>query len=118
MPNAGSDCRYKVSTILNMLTPVVSEFESMNSAFQGSGLNISELYSDLEIFYLSLKGRIYNKEGHRMKMEDMDFGVHFQQKCDKVDPNVAHTVKCAAFKFLQSAIEEVEEEVDGKCQII
>lgn len=78
--NAPAAQRYKMREILNMLkdeknrlyftflTPIVQEFESLNSMFQASNPNIDDLHEQLTVHYKALRRRVYEQVAGRDKL--------------------------------------------------
>ncbi len=120
LENAGSDVRYKLRTILQelnnernlmyviFLVPVIQEFERVNSKFQTSGEDGP--IQDLVLLHKVLKARIFDTNGHRLKLENIDFGYCLDDALhkSKLDERQVHEVKVTCMSFLIKLNHEVE----------
>ncbi|KAF8777684.1 Zinc finger protein 862 like protein [Argiope bruennichi] len=90
------DTKYKLRMIREMLvdhrnqlyfhfaTPLVQEFERLNSLFQKNKADPQELNDELFLHYRSLRSRIYNVNNHRKDINNVDFGAKFITECNSV----------------------------------
>jgi hypothetical protein len=84
-----ANVRYKARLIYEMLndpinhlyfhflSPVVSEFERVNAFFQATDLEANEMVKELNLFYNSLNGRVYNSSGVALPTDKVDYGAKF-----------------------------------------
>lgn len=112
--------RYKLRTILQelnnernlmyviFLVPVIQEFERVNSKFQTSGEDGP--IQDLVLLHKVLKARIFDTNGHRLKLENIDFGYCLDDALhkSKLDERQVHEVKVTCMSFLIKLNHEVE----------
>ena len=61
----------------HFLSPVVSEFERVNAFFQATDLEANEMVKELNLFYNSLNGRVYNSSGVALPTDKVDYGAKF-----------------------------------------
>jgi hypothetical protein len=128
---APANIRYKVSSILNMLkdetlylfisflTPVVQEFERLNSLFQGSNVDPEVLFGELELHHRSLRSRVFDSRGYQLPLPCIDFGAKFLSDCqsfilqqpahqrEAAEKSVENT-KIRCLKFLMGLLAELE----------
>ena len=105
LENAGSDVQYKLRTIFQelnnernlmyviFLVPVIQKFECVNSKFQTSG-EVDCPIQDLVLLHKVLKARIFDTNGHRLKLENIDFGYCLDDALhkSKLDERQVHEV--------------------------
>eukprot|EP00794_Sanderia_malayensis_P010381 gene10381-biopygen7566 len=89
IPTADASCRYKAREILGMLndqvnllyfhfvSPLVTEFERVNSLFQATDVEGEEMEKELTLHYKSLKARMYNEHGELLPANKIEFGAKF-----------------------------------------
>ena len=65
-------------------TPVVQEFERLNSEFQQTKANLHELHEQLLLYQSSLSSRIRDATGRPKIIEQVDFEKKFLSECDHV----------------------------------
>ncbi|KAK4323812.1 hypothetical protein Pmani_005513 [Petrolisthes manimaculis] len=94
LPVADASCRYKAREILNMLrdpinklyfnfvTPVVTEFERVNSHFRATDADPEELVKELILHHNSLKARLTDMMGRPLPKHRVDYGSKFTQEVD------------------------------------
>ena len=101
---APASAKFKINTLKQLfkndliylyivfLTPIVQEFERINSLFQSSNVDPEKLMQNLELHYKSLKSRVYDSRGHLLPVSHMDLGAKFSNECtlfiDKQPPNL------------------------------
>ena len=61
----------------HFLSPVVTEFEKVNGYFQATNIDADELVQQLHLFYKSFTGRVYNRNGDALAVDNVDFGGKF-----------------------------------------
>ena len=61
-------------------TPIVKEFERLNSLFQQTYADPYDLAKELHAHRYSLYKRLYNKDGTCKIVENVDFGIKFDQE--------------------------------------
>ena len=68
----------------HFLSPVVTEFERVNAYFQATDIEASEAVRELNTFYSSLRGRVYNSSGDILPTERVviDYGAKFIYEAD------------------------------------
>ena len=66
----------------HFLSPVVSEFERVNAYFQATDIEASEAVRELNTYYSSLRGRVYNSSGDILPTERVDYGAKFIYEAD------------------------------------
>jgi hypothetical protein len=59
-------------------TPVVQEFESLNSLFQQTKADPHELYQQIFLHQRSLQNRLYDAKRHKKNIHQVDFGFWCQ----------------------------------------
>ena len=94
--------------MLFFLVPVIQEFERVNSKFQTSGEDGP--IQDLVLLHKVLKARIFDTNGHRLKLENIDFGYCLDDALhkSKLDERQVHEVKVMCMSFLIKLSHEVE----------
>ena len=90
--HAPANVRYKINSINQMLkndliylyivflTPVVQEFERMNSLFQSSGVDPEKLMREVDLHYKSLRQRVFDSRGFQLPVNQMDMGAKFSSE--------------------------------------
>ncbi len=66
----------------HFLSPVVSEFERVNGYFQAIDAEANEVVKELDLFYNSLRGRVYNSSGVLLPTDRVDYGAKFVFEAD------------------------------------
>lgn len=98
------------------VTPLVQEFERVNSMFQQTNADPHELYNQLYMHSQSLINRINTKDGHKKPIEQVDFGAKFLLSCTKYLANRGHDdaakikiqdVKGRCLQALEEAVAQV-----------
>ena len=56
----------------HFLSPVVSEFERVNGYFQATDAEDNEAVKELDLFYNSLRGRVFNSSGVPLPTDRVD----------------------------------------------
>ena len=64
-------------------TPIVQEFERLNSLFQQTKSDPHELNQELFLHHKSLQNRLFNANGQKRDINEVDFGVKFLTECNK-----------------------------------
>ncbi|XP_053113351.1 uncharacterized protein LOC128327952 [Hemicordylus capensis] len=72
---------YKNYLFFEFATPVVQEFERLNSLFQKTKAH--ELCKQLFLHHESLQNRLYDARGQKKNIHEVDFGVKFLTVCNK-----------------------------------
>eukprot|EP00794_Sanderia_malayensis_P010141 gene10141-biopygen8329 len=95
-PTGKPDARYKARMIADMLkddinklyfhfaTPIVKEFEEVNSMFQATNADPEILIKELNVHYHSLKQRVYDRHGNHLPLSSVHFGAKFLFEADKL----------------------------------
>ena len=90
------DVRYKARILWDMLrdecnylyfvfsSPIVTEFERVNSLFQSTNATPSRLLYELDTHFKTLRQRIYSAEGQLLPLEKVDFGIKFIMECKRL----------------------------------
>lgn len=90
------DVRYKARIIWEMLcddcnylyfvfsSPIVTEFERVNSLFQSTDAKPSRLLYELDTHFKALNRRVYSEDGTLLPMNRVDFGAKFTMECNKL----------------------------------
>ena len=112
-PECSSDVRYKARMILSMLndpinyiyfhflSPIVTEFERVNSFFQATNANPDDMVKELFLHYKSLRARLYAQCGDALPTSRVDFGAKFLMEAQKVISGAADS------NSTKNAVEEV-----------
>jgi hypothetical protein len=66
----------------HFLSPVVSEFERVNGYFQATDAEDNEAVKEVDLFYNSLRGRVYNSSGVPLPTDRVDWGAKFVFEAD------------------------------------
>ena len=66
----------------HFLSPMVSEFERVNAYFQATNIEASEAVRELNTYYSSLRGRVYNSSGDILPTERVDYEAKFIYEAD------------------------------------
>ena len=74
---------YKNYLFLEFTTPVVQEFERLNSIFQQTKADLHELYQQIFLHQKSLQNRLYDAIRQNKIMHQVDFGVRFLTACSE-----------------------------------
>lgn len=96
------------------LTPIVQEFEKINSTFQSSGgsFELEAAMADLTLHHKVLKDRVYKADGELKSRADIDFGYQFVPECYKVEKKMGcaaiNNIKDVCQEFLVQCIQEPE----------
>ena len=64
-------------------TPILQEFERVNSLFQSIQQDPHVLQKELFTHKTSLENRIYRANGHQKMLHNVDFGIKFLTECSK-----------------------------------
>ena len=75
------------------LSPLITELESVNKAFQTSHTDIDKLFGILDLQYKSLKQRLYDPDGKMKHLFRVDYGAKFEQVAQDIDSSVVREVK-------------------------
>lgn len=90
------DVRYKARIIWDMLnddcnylyfvfsSPVVTEFERVNSLFQSTDAKPSRLLYELDMHFKALHRRVYSEDGSLLPLNKVDFGAKFTMECNRL----------------------------------
>ena len=85
---------YKNYLFFEFATPVVQEFERLNSLFQQTKADPYELYQQIFLHQKSLHNRLYDAKRQKNNIYQVDFGIKFLTACDKflhqIDSAEAH----------------------------
>ena len=73
---------YKNYLFFQFVTPMVQEFERLNSLFQQTKSDPHELNKELFMHHKSLQSRLYKDNGVKKDINEVDFGVKFLTECD------------------------------------
>ena len=76
----------------HFITPVVQEFERMNSLFQQTKADRCDLYKQMNLFQMSLNHRIYDFNSNKKSICKVDFGAKFIKECDSFLQNCNHSI--------------------------
>lgn len=138
LPVADASCRYKAREILNMLrdpinklyfqfvTPVVTEFERVNSHFQATDADPEELVKELVLHHKTLKARLTDRMGGPLPKHRVDYGAKFTQELDAFlnsQNNSLEAVRKAddlkerCSNLLQEALDQVEKRLPVATEI-
>eukprot|EP00795_Rhopilema_esculentum_P002576 gene2576-769_t len=102
---------------IQFVTPVVSEFEKVNSFFQATNADPEKIEQELDMHYRSLKLRVLDNVGNCLPIEQIDFGAKFLMEANTFVSKSSHTVKAKdvvmavkerCLQFLKAALHEVE----------
>jgi len=74
---------YKDNLFFESATPVVQEFERLNSLFQQTKADPHELYQKIFLHRRSLQNRLYDAKSQKKNIHQVDFGVKFLTACNK-----------------------------------
>ena len=92
LPTTDASCRYKAREILGMLSypinllyfhfisPVVTEFEGVNSFFQATDADPEEMVQELTLHHKSLQDRLLDRRGERLPIDKVDLGAKFMHE--------------------------------------
>jgi hypothetical protein len=137
-PSCGFESRMKARTILNnlkdpinhlffvFLTPVVAEFERVNSFFQSEKIDPEEMTSVLNQHYQSLRNRIFDSKGQQKSLSLIDFGHHFLSKVQEVTERFRDsqdmrdrvvTMKTCSLTFLMDCTTQIEQRLPANKSI-
>ena len=100
-------------------SPVVAEFERLNSCFQATDVNPEEMIKTLILHCKSLKNRLFDRCGGPLGLDSIDFGAKFNYEIDyfiqskirsKPDElmNQVHGIKQRCAEMLREALNQVE----------
>lgn len=90
------EVRYKARILYEMLSdncnylyfvfssPIVTEFERVNSLFQSTNASPSQLLHELDIHFKALSQRVYDRDGKLLPREKVDFGAKFTLECKRL----------------------------------
>ncbi|KAK3873494.1 hypothetical protein Pcinc_021463 [Petrolisthes cinctipes] len=65
-------------------SPIVTEFERVNSLFQSTDAKPSRLLYELDTHFKALNRRVYSEDGSLLPMNRVDFGAKFTMECNKL----------------------------------
>lgn len=129
IPLADMSCRYKAREILGMLedpinllyfhfvSPIVTEFEKVNSVFQMTNADPVELVRELAMHHKTLKHRLIDRNGKELPIDKVDYGTKFMHELstfvnrqDRSTEAVgkANEVRGRCFSVLTEALKQVE----------
>jgi len=74
---------YKNYFLFEFATPVVQEFEILNSFFQQTRADPHELYQQIFLHQENLQNRMYDAKRQKKNIHQVDFGVKFITTCKK-----------------------------------
>ena len=83
----------------HFLSPVVTEFERVNAFFQATDIEANEMVKELNLYYNSLSGRVYDSSGAPLPADKVDYGAKFVfeaaalLRSQKNDENTARRVR-------------------------
>ena len=100
-------------------SPVVAEFERLNSCFQATDANPEEMIKTLILHCKSLKNRLFDRCGGPLGLDSIDFGAKLNYEIDyfiqsnirsKPDElmNQVHGIKQRCAEMLREALNQVE----------
>lgn len=90
------DVKYKARILQEMLSddcnylyfvfssPIVTEFERVNSLFQSTDANPSRLLLELDMHFKTLTQRVSDRDGKLLPLEKVDFGAKFKLECKRL----------------------------------
>lgn len=101
------------------LTPIVQEYEKVNSAFQTSKPNVDELHSLLEMLFRSMKSRIYD-QNQMLHLKRIDFGHKFKSELEKhnLSDEDKNAIQENCKNFIVEAVKETEKRVPSSTKIL
>ncbi|XP_076049704.1 uncharacterized protein LOC143030440 [Oratosquilla oratoria] len=124
---SGADARYKarmISDILNdpinywyfhCVTPIVMEFEGVNSYFQATDADPQSMEGELAQHHHSLRARVFSPDESELAISEVDFGARFAMKVERYiemhqvsGETKVQDVKARCYNFLVEAIKQVE----------
>lgn len=124
---SGADARYKARILSDMLndpvnywyfhcvTPVVMEFERVNSYFQATDADPHSMESELAQHHQSLRARVFSPDGSELPISEVDFGARFAKEVERYmgiyqvsGESKVQDVKTRCYSFLMEAIKQVE----------
>ena len=73
------NCLYYV-----FVSPIMTEFERLNTLFQSTNAKPSTFFHELNIHFTSLTSRVYNEKNMHLPLEKIDFGVKFLSECQRL----------------------------------
>jgi hypothetical protein len=74
---------YKSYLFFEFATPIVQEFERLNSLFQQTEADPHEMCQQIFLHQKSLQNRLYNAKRQKKNIHQVDFGVNFLTACNK-----------------------------------
>jgi hypothetical protein len=74
---------YKNYLFFEFATPVVQEFEILNSLFQQTKADPHELHQQIFSHQKSLQNRLYDAKGRKINIHQVEFGVNFLRAFNK-----------------------------------
>ena len=90
-------------------TPLVQEFEKLNALFQKTKEDPQMLIKDLLLLRGSLKSRLYNANGERKQLEEIDFGSKFiQESSNRLTHEDRMTIYVRCKALLEEALLQIE----------
>jgi hypothetical protein len=61
----------------HFLSPVVAEFKRVNAFFQATDIDADAMVKELNLYYNSLQGRVFNSSGVPLPSDKVDYGAKF-----------------------------------------
>lgn len=99
---------------LTFLTPVVQEFDKLNTLFQSKDCDPDKLFGDLDLQYKSLKSRLKSPGGANLGLNSVDYGAKFVSELARIErehklpESVGKEVKLRCQTFLLELLDQVE----------
>jgi hypothetical protein len=102
----------------HFLTPIITEMEEVNKAFQTSNPDMNELFKLLDLLYKSLRVRIYDLDGKKKHVLRVDCGVKFDDLGKNMDQGLVREVRERCSQFLHQLVEEMEKRLHENKDIL
>ena len=113
---------YKNNLYFVFATPIVQEFERVNSLFQSTQQYPHVLQKELFMLKTSLKNRMYDANGHQKMLHNVDFGIKFLTKCSKYTERTGkfddvQNIKERCLFMLEEAVTQVNDRLPSQHDI-